>query len=61
MAVVANLYFSITALLFTTPPHSFENKIMLIFEYLKQLEKTKHKELEYRNRQQIGYKSKKQQ
>ncbi len=33
-----------------------DDKIMLIFEYLKQLEKTKQEELEYRNRQQIGYK-----
>jgi hypothetical protein len=37
-----------------------DDNIMLIFEYLKQLEKTKQEELEYRNRQQIGYKSKKQ-
>ena len=37
-----------------------DDKIMLIFEYLKQLEKSKQEELEYRNRQQIGYKSKKQ-
>ena len=33
-----------------------DDKIMLIFEYLKQLEKAKQDELEYRNRQQIGYK-----
>ena len=33
-----------------------DDNIMLIFEYLKQLEKTKQEELEYRNRQQIGYK-----
>ncbi len=33
-----------------------DDKIMLIFEYLKQLEKAKQEELEYRNRQQIGYK-----
>jgi hypothetical protein len=37
-----------------------DDKIMLIFDYLKQLEKSKQEELEYRNRQQIGYKSKKQ-
>jgi hypothetical protein len=35
-----------------------DDKIMLIFEYLKQLEKIKQEELEYRNRQQIGYKIK---
>lgn len=33
-----------------------DDKIMLIFEYLKQLEKAKQEELEYKNRQQIGYK-----
>ncbi len=37
-----------------------DDNIMLIFEYLKQLEKSKQEELEYRNHQQIGYKSKKQ-
>jgi hypothetical protein len=37
-----------------------DDKIMLIFDYLKQLEKSKQEELEYRNRQQIGYKSKRQ-
>jgi hypothetical protein len=37
-----------------------DDKIMLILDYLKQLEKSKQEELEYRNRQQIGYKSKKQ-
>ena len=36
-----------------------DEKILLIFEYIKQLEKTKQEELEYRNRQQIGYKRKK--
>lgn len=35
-----------------------DDKIMLIFEYLKQLEKAKQEELEYVNRQQIGYKRK---
>ncbi len=33
-----------------------DEKIMLIFEYLKQLEKSKQEEQEYSNRQQIGYK-----
>ncbi len=33
-----------------------DEKILLIFEYLKQLEKTKQEELEYKNRKQIGYK-----
>lgn len=37
-----------------------DDNIMLIFEYLKQLEKSKQEELEYRNRQRIGYKGKKQ-
>jgi hypothetical protein len=32
-----------------------DQKIMLIFEYLKQLEKTKQEELEYKNRPRIGY------
>jgi hypothetical protein len=33
-----------------------DEKIMLIFEYLKQLEKAKQDELEYRNRKPIGFK-----
>lgn len=33
-----------------------DEKIMLIFEYLKQLEKAKQDELEYRNRTPIGFK-----
>ena len=33
-----------------------DNKIMLIFEYLKQFEQTKQKELEHKNRPKIGYK-----
>jgi hypothetical protein len=33
---------------------------MLIFEYLKQLEKSKQEELEQRNRPKIGFKSPKQ-
>jgi hypothetical protein len=33
-----------------------DDKIMLIFEYLKQLEKTKQEELEYKNRPRIGFK-----
>ena len=28
---------------------------MLIFEYIKQFEKTKQQELEYKNRKRIGY------
>jgi hypothetical protein len=32
-----------------------DDKIMLIFEYLKQLEKTKQEELEYKNRPRIGF------
>jgi hypothetical protein len=36
-----------------------DDKIMLIFNYLKQLEKAKQEELKYKNRQQIGFKSKK--
>ncbi|MFW6222186.1 MAG: ORF6N domain-containing protein [Bacteroidota bacterium] len=44
---------------FETKLTDHDDKIMLIFEYLKQLEKSKQEELEYRNRQQIGYKSKK--
>lgn len=35
-----------------------DDKILLIFEYLKQLEKVKQEELEYTNRQHIGYKRK---
>ncbi|MBS4013937.1 MAG: ORF6N domain-containing protein [Bacteroidetes bacterium] len=35
-----------------------DDKIMLIFEYLKQLEKAKQEELEYKNRKQIGFKGK---
>jgi len=34
-----------------------DQKIMLIFEYLKQLEATKHQELEQRNRKPIGFKT----
>ena len=34
-----------------------DDKIMLIFEYLKQLEQTKQQELEQKNRPKIGYKS----
>jgi hypothetical protein len=37
-----------------------DEKIMLIFEYLKQLEKSKQEELEQRNRPKIGFKSPKQ-
>jgi len=33
-----------------------DDKIMLIFEYLKQLEKTKQEELEFKNRPGIGFK-----
>ncbi len=33
-----------------------DEKIMLIFEYLKQLEKTKQEELEYKNRPKAGFK-----
>ena len=33
-----------------------DDKIMLIFEYLKQLEKTKQEELDQKNRYPIGYK-----
>ena len=36
-----------------------DEQIMLIFEYLKQLEQTKQKVLEQKNRSQIGYKQKK--
>jgi hypothetical protein len=36
-----------------------DEKIMLIFEYLKQLEKTKQEELEYKNRHKVGFKSSK--
>ena len=35
-----------------------DDKIMLIFEYIKQFEKTKQQELEQRNRKTIGYKRK---
>ena len=41
---------------FETKLTDHDDKIMLIFEYLKQLEKAKQEELEYHNRQQIGYK-----
>jgi len=34
-----------------------DNKIMLIFEYLKQFEETKQQELEQQNRTRIGYKT----
>ena len=33
-----------------------DDKILLIFEYLKQLEKTKQNELDYKNRDPIGFK-----
>ena len=33
-----------------------DNQIMVIFEYLKQLEVTKHQELEQKNRKRIGFK-----
>jgi len=33
-----------------------DDQIMLIFEYLKQLEETKQEELEFRNRKKIGFK-----
>lgn len=33
-----------------------DDNIMLIFEYLKQLEQTKQEELEYKNRRRIGFK-----
>jgi len=33
------------------------NQIMVIFEYLKQLEVTKHQEMEQKNRKRIGFKS----
>ena len=36
-----------------------DDKIMLIFEYLKQLEKTKQEELEFKNRPKIGFKKQK--
>jgi len=36
-----------------------DDKIMLIFEYLKQLEKSKQEELEFKNRPKIGFKSSK--
>lgn len=35
-----------------------DEKIMLIFEYIKQFEETKQEELEFRNRKPIGYKLK---
>lgn len=41
---------------FETRLTDHDDKIILIFEYLKQLEKARQEELEYRNRQQIGYK-----
>lgn len=34
-----------------------DDKIMLVFEYLKQLEQSKQEEFEYKNRKRIGYKS----
>jgi len=36
-----------------------DNKILVIFEYLKQFEKAKQEELEQKNRPQIGFKTKK--
>ena len=35
-----------------------DEQITLIFEYLKQLEQTKHKELEQKNRKPIGFRRK---
>ena len=35
-----------------------DDKIMLIFEYIKQFEETKQQELEQRNREPIGFKQK---
>ncbi len=35
-----------------------DNKFMLIFEYLKQLEQAKQEDLEYKNRKPLGYKPK---
>lgn len=35
-----------------------DNKFLLIFEYLKQLEQAKQEELEYKNRKPLGYKPK---
>lgn len=35
-----------------------DDKIMIIFEYIKQFEEIKHQELEYQNRKPIGYKRK---
>ena len=35
----------------------YDEKIMLIFEYLKQLEQAKHQEDELRERRRIGFKS----
>jgi len=32
-----------------------DNKILLIFEYLRQLEKTKQEEIDYKNRPRIGF------
>ncbi len=34
----------------------YDEKIKLIFEYLKQLEKTKQENLEYKNRESVGFK-----
>ncbi len=33
-----------------------DNQVMVVFEYLKQFEKAKQEELEYKNRPRIGYK-----
>lgn len=34
-----------------------ESRILMVFEYLKQFEETKHQELEFQNRPRIGFKS----
>jgi len=36
-----------------------EDRILLVFEYLKQFEQTKHQELEQKNRPRVGFKSSK--
>jgi hypothetical protein len=36
-----------------------DEKIVLIFKYLKQLEKTKQDEIEYKNRKRVGFEQKK--
>ena len=37
--------------------HNHDEKLMIIFEYLKQFEETKHKQFEQLNRRRIGFKS----